>query len=151
MTEKDLVENGDDDGGGQARSDNTSRNSSPEDDYDAAVLALIEFDRSLVEGRATKLRILHDIVKDMFEAKVMFEQHYAADLTAVSSFAVFHSEKSVRSEVKTFVRNALNRIGVAIKWEGRDVKDVPVRKEPATSHEKMKMLASIYEEPSQSS
>ena len=141
MTEKDLVENGDE--GRQARSDNASRNSSPEDDYDAAVLALIEFDRSLVEGRATKLRILHDIVKDIFEAKVVFEQHYAADLTAVSSFAIFHPEKSVRSEVKAFVRDALNRVGVRIKWEGRDVKEVPLRDEPASEHEKMNMLTTI--------
>ena len=143
MTKNDLVENGDGDEGAHARSECTSRNSSQEDDYEAAVLALIEFDRSLVETRATKLRILHDIVKDMFEAKVVFEQHYAADLTAVSSFAIFHPEKSVRSEVKAFVRDALKRVGVRIKWEGRDVKDVPLRDEPASAHEKMNMLTTI--------
>lgn len=145
MTQNDLLKNGAGDEGARARSESTSQNSPQEDDYEAAVLALIEFDRSLVEGRATKLRILHDIVGDMFEAKVVFEQHYAANLTVVSSFAVFHSEKSVRSEVKAFVRDALNRIGVAIKWEGRDVKDVPLRDEPASSHEKMNMISTINE------
>ena len=143
MTKNDLMKYGDGDEGASARSESTSPNSSQEDDYEAAVLALIEFDRSLVEGRAAKLRILHDIVKDMFEAKVVFEQHYASDLTAVSSFAVFHPEKSARSEVKAFVKDALNRIGVRIKWEGRDVKDVPLRDEPASSHEKMNMLTTI--------
>ncbi|MCG7519064.1 hypothetical protein [Ruegeria sp. Ofav3-42] len=143
MTKNDLLKNGDGDEGARARSKSTSQNSSQEDDYEAAVLALIEFDRSLVEGRATKPRILHDIVKDMFEAKVVFEQHYAADLTAVSSFAVFQSEKSVRSEVKALVKGALKRIGVEVKWEGRDVKDVPLGNEPASSHEKMELLTSI--------
>lgn len=101
---------------------------------------LIERDRPFIEERAKKLRILRDIIADEFAASVIFEQHYSPKLDVVSSFAVFHDEKEVRSKVKAFVRDALPRIGLRIDWEGRDVIDIPIRTERATAQEKMEML-----------
>jgi len=86
------------------------------------------------------LRILRDIVQDKFGVSVFFEQHCSPKPDVVSSFAVFHCEKDVRSQVKMFVKDALPRIGIWIDWEGRDVIDIPNRKERASAHQKVEML-----------
>lgn len=102
--------------------------------------AAIEMDRPFIEERAEKLRILKDIVQEKFGTHVIFECHYGSDLDVVSSFAVFHDDKDVRTEVKVFVKSALPRICLRIDWEGRDVIDIPIRKEKASEAEKAEML-----------
>ncbi|WP_170335078.1 hypothetical protein [Ruegeria arenilitoris] len=52
---------------------------------------------------------------------------------------MFHKDPDARATVKAFVKDALSRIGVAIIWEGRDVTDIPLRKDRATAHEKIRM------------
>jgi len=104
---------------------------------------LEELDRSAREDRARKLRILKDIISDRFKAYVEFEQHYLSDLDEVSSFAVFHNDKEVRSAVKIFVKDAIPKIGLKIAWNGGDILDIIIRKEQASAHEKIEMLGVI--------
>lgn len=104
---------------------------------------LVESERTAHEDRAVKLRILADIIHDKFEASVSFEQHHSQQLDVVASFAVSHEDKSVEANAKAFVKAALPKIGLPISWENREVIDIPVRDEPAASHEKLKMLGML--------
>jgi len=118
---------------------NCRADSGGNESYRKAVEDLIERDRQMTEARAEKLRILHDIVKDTFDAVVLFGQHYSGRLDTICTFSVFHEDPDSRATVKAFVKDALSRIGVAIIWEGRDVMDIPLRKDRATAHEKVRM------------
>ena len=102
-----------------------------------------ELERPAREDRARKLRILKDIVTERFNAYVEFEQHYLSYLDEVSSFAVFHTDKAVRSAVKLFLKDAIPKVGLKIMWTGGDVLDVSLRKERASAPEKLEMLGEI--------
>ena len=104
---------------------------------------LRELERPAHEDRARKLRILKDIIAERFNACVVFEQLYSSELDEVSSFAVFHYDKSVRSAVKIFVKDAIPKIGLKLKWTGGDIFDITIREERASAHEKMEMLKVI--------
>ena len=101
---------------------------------------LIELERPAREDRARKLRILKDIITDRFDSLVEFEQLYSSELDEVSSFAVFHYDKEVRSAVKIFVKDAIPKIGLKLKWTGGDIFDITIREERGSAHEKMEML-----------
>ena len=101
---------------------------------------LIELERPAREDRARKLRILKDIITERFNSYVEFEQHYSSDLDEISSFAVFHNDKAVRSAVKLFVKGAIPKLGLKINWTGGDVLDISIRKETASAREKTDML-----------
>jgi hypothetical protein len=106
---------------------------------------LIELERPAREDRARKLRILRDIITERFNALVEFEQLYSSELDEVSSFAVFHYDKEVRSAVKLFVKDAIPRIGLKLKWTGGDIFDIKIREQRASAHEKMEMLERLDE------
>lgn len=104
---------------------------------------LEELERPVREDRARKLRILKDIINERFKTYVEFEQHHSSDLDEISSFAVFHNDKEVRSAVKIFLKDAIPKIGLKITWNGGDILDIAIRKERASAHEKMEMMTWI--------
>ena len=106
---------------------------------------LDELARPLVEARARRLRILHDIVADRFDgADVEFERHYSSAPDEISSYAVFHRKKSVRASVKEFVKGSIPKLGLKIEyWCSSDVIDIGLRYEQSTALEKLAMLELI--------
>ncbi len=107
----------------------------------------IERNRPIIEERAKKLRILHDIVRDRFDgAYVTFEQHCSRfDNDTIAFFVVLHSDKSVVESARKFVEDALHRIEVPVRYERCDAFSVYLRPEPASSHEKMAMMRKLRE------